>query len=169
MASSSSTFVACIGLLSFVVATLLTPCAAQNLPQEFVDLHNAARADVGVGKVSWDDNLAAYAQSYAQLRQGDCALVHSQGQYGENILAGPPGADVSPKSAVGMWVAEKQYYHHDTNSCSAPVGESCLHYTQVVWHDTTTIGCARVGCNNGGALIVCSYNPRGNWANQSPY
>ena len=161
---------ACLALLALTAAAFAKPCTAQNSPQDFVVLHNAARAAVGVGEVSWDDNVAAYAQNYAAQRQGDCALVHSTNSpYGENLYRGPAGKDWSASDAVGLWVSENKYYHHDTNSCSAPVGESCGHYTQVVWRDSTTIGCARVRCNNGGIFIICSYNPRGNWIGQSPY
>ncbi|XP_062189796.1 pathogenesis-related protein 1-like [Phragmites australis] len=159
---------ACLALA--FAAIVVAPCAAQNSPQDYVDLHNAARADVGVGLVSWDDNVAAYAQSYASQRQGDCALVHSSGgPYGENLFGGPAGADWSASDAVDLWVAEKQYYDHDSNSCSAPEGQSCGHYTQVVWRDSTAIGCARVVCDNGGVFIICSYDPPGNVIGQSPY
>ncbi|CAN6170808.1 unnamed protein product [Urochloa humidicola] len=153
-------------------AAVVTPCVAQNEPQDFLDLHNAARAEVGVGEVSWDDNVAAFAQSYAAQRADECALQHSGGgpnQYGENIFMGPAGQDWSAADAVGLWVAEKQWYDHDSNSCSAPEDQTCLHYTQVVWRDSTTIGCARVACNNGGVFITCNYNPLGNFAGQSPY
>ncbi|WVZ61774.1 hypothetical protein U9M48_011594 [Paspalum notatum var. saurae] len=157
---------ACLALaiVSIAVAAMAPPSAAQNSPQDYVDLHNAARADVGVGEVSWDDTVAAYAQSYAAQRQGDCQLVHSSGgPYGENLFGGSAGADWSASDAVGSWVSEKQYYDHDTNSCAAPAGQDCLHYTQVVWRDSTAIGCARVDCDNAaGVFIICSYNPRGN-------
>jgi pathogenesis-related protein 1 len=158
--------VAALLALAMAAATV----AAQSSPQDFLDPHNAARTAVGVGPVSWDDNVAAYAQSYADQRRGDCALQHSSNSpYGENIAAGPAGAALSASDAVRLWVDEKQYYHHDTNSCSAPAGQSCLHYTQVVWRDTKAIGCARVGCNNGGTFVICSYNPPGNYVGQSPY
>jgi pathogenesis-related protein 1 len=141
--------------------------AAQNSPQDFVDLHDAARADVGVGPVSWDDTVAAYAQAYGEERRGDCQLVHSGGPYGENIFGGP-GGDWSAADAVGLWVAEKEFYDHGSNSCAA--GEVCGHYTQVVWRDSTAIGCARIVCDNsGGVFIICSYNPPGNVMGQSPY
>ncbi|CAL5067215.1 unnamed protein product [Urochloa decumbens] len=159
--------------LAFAMAAavaMVTPCAAQNDPQDYVDLHNAARNDVGVGAVSWDDDVAAFAQSYAAERAGDCALQHSGGGpngYGENLFMGGAGADWSASDAVGLWVAEKQWYDHDSNSCAA--GETCGHYTQVVWRDSTAIGCARVVCDNGGVFITCNYNPPGNFEGQSPY
>ncbi|CAL5076989.1 unnamed protein product [Urochloa decumbens] len=159
--------------LAFAMAAavaMVTPCAAQNDPQDYVDLHNAARNDVGVGAVSWDDDVAAFAQSYAAERAGDCALQHSGGGpngYGENLFMGGAGADWSASDAVGLWVAEKQWYDHDSNSCAA--GETCGHYTQVVWRDSTAIGCARVVCDNGGIFITCNYNPPGNFEGQSPY
>ncbi|KAJ1287638.1 hypothetical protein BS78_02G026000 [Paspalum vaginatum] len=157
-----------LALAAIAVAAMAPPCTAQNSPQDYVDLHNAARADVGVGPVSWDDTVAAYAQSYAAQRQGDCQLVHSGGPYGENLFWGSAGADWSASDAVGSWVSEKQFYDHATNSCAA--GKVCGHYTQVVWRDSTAIGCARVVCdNNGGVFIICSYNPPGNVVGQSPY
>ncbi|TVU40951.1 hypothetical protein EJB05_14437, partial [Eragrostis curvula] len=170
MAFSSN--LACLALVLVAAATaLVAPCAAQDdLAQQFVDLHDAARKDVGLGPVHWDNNVAAYAQSYAAQRQGDCALIHSTNRpYGENIYMGPAGKAWSAADAVGLWVEEKQYYDHGSNTCSAPADKSCGHYTQIVWRDSTAIGCARVDCTNGGVFIICSYNPPGNVNGQSPY
>ncbi|KAK3124373.1 hypothetical protein QOZ80_7BG0585720 [Eleusine coracana subsp. coracana] len=159
--------------LAFLSSLALTAiaAAAQNSPEDYLDPHNAARDDVGVNPLTWDDTVAAYAQSYAEQRRGDCALVHSQGgPYGENIFWGSAGGDWSAADAVKSWVDEKQFYDHDSNSCSAPEGQSCGHYTQVVWRDTTAVGCARVVCDDdAGVFIICSYDPPGNVVGQSPY
>ncbi|KAG2639755.1 pathogenesis-related protein 1-like [Panicum virgatum] len=164
---------ACLALAAFAaVLAIITPCAAQeDSPQDFVDPHNAARSNVGAGAVSWDDAVAAYARSYAARRRSYCALVHSGGPYGENIFWGSGGgAGWSASDAVASWVAEKRWYDHGSNSCSAPEGRSCGHYTQVVWRDSTAVGCARVVCDNGGGVfITCNYNPPGNVVGQSPY
>ena len=61
---------------------------AQNSAQDYISLHNKARATVGVGPMTWNNTVAAYAQSYANKRINDCALVHSTGPYGENIAVG---------------------------------------------------------------------------------
>ncbi|CAI0448628.1 unnamed protein product [Linum tenue] len=68
---------------------LALPTAAQDAPQDYLNAHNGARAAVGVGPVTWDGRVAAYAQSYANQRAAaDCSLVHSDGPYGENIAWG---------------------------------------------------------------------------------
>ncbi|GJN10358.1 hypothetical protein PR202_ga28446 [Eleusine coracana subsp. coracana] len=148
--------------------TAATAVTAQNSPQDYLDLHNAARAAVGVGPVTWDNTVAAWAQNYANSRRGDCALVHSPSgrPYGENLFGGT-GGGWTARNAVKSWVDEKQYYNHDSNSCAR--GKMCGHYTQVVWRNTRAIGCARVICNNGGTFIICSYNPPGNFIGQRPY
>jgi hypothetical protein len=54
---------------------LTTSRAVQNSAEDFVSLHNAACEAVGVGPVSWDDNMAAFAKSWAAQLAG--GLVHS--------------------------------------------------------------------------------------------
>uniref|UniRef100_A0A0E0LGY8 SCP domain-containing protein n=1 Tax=Oryza punctata TaxID=4537 RepID=A0A0E0LGY8_ORYPU len=199
--ATSCLLVAAVLVVAMAAAT--PPCTAQ----DFVDPHNAARSDIGVGAVTWDDTVAAYAESYAEQRRGDCALQHSDsgGKYGENIFWGPAGGDWTAASveirsyaeqrrgdcalqhsdsggkygenifwgsAGGDWTAERRgvWYDHGSNSCSAPADQSCGHYTQVVWRDSTAIGCARVVCdNNLGVFITCNYSPPGNVVGQSPY
>ncbi|RZB63360.1 Pathogenesis-related protein 1 [Glycine soja] len=125
---------------------------------QHVDAHNAARSEVGVPDLAWDDSVAAYAENYANQRKGDCALIHSGGEYGENIAMST--GELSGTDAVKMWVDEKANYDHDSNSC---VGGECLHYTQVVWRDSVRLGCAKVTCDNGGTFITCNYDPPGNF------
>jgi hypothetical protein len=54
----------------------------------------------------------------------------------------------------------------------------CGHYTQIVWRDTTNLGCAIEYCTTGSpfgpvypnwAFVVCQYDPQGSWAGQRPY
>ncbi|KAK6916267.1 CAP domain [Dillenia turbinata] len=137
---------------------------AQNSPQDYVDAHNAARAQVGVGPVRWNETVAAYARRYASTRIDNCELEHSMGPYGENIAEGYQV--FSGKDAVNFWVSERPNYDHKSNSC---VGDECLHYTQVVWRDSVHVGCARVKCKNGWLFITCNYDPPGNIVGQSPY
>uniref|UniRef100_A0A0D3GYD2 SCP domain-containing protein n=1 Tax=Oryza barthii TaxID=65489 RepID=A0A0D3GYD2_9ORYZ len=159
--------------LAMIMGMATTTTAAQQQrfsareKAEFVQLHNKARAAVGVGPVAWSDVLAAKALEHASY----CQKQHIQGQYGENLWwsygAGTTG---TPADAMSYWLAEKAKYYYDSNYCSA--GElGCAHYTQVVWRRTAYVGCARVTCNrNGiGTMIACNYFPRGNMKNERPY
>ncbi|KAF5765560.1 putative CAP domain-containing protein [Helianthus annuus] len=153
-------------LMCFLTLAMFQSTHAQNSPQDYLNAHNAARSQVGVGGMVWNPTVAAYAQRYANQRAGDCNLVHSGGPYGENIAQGT-GA-FSGTSAVNLWVSERSSYDHTTNTCAS--GKVCGHYTQVVWRDSTQLGCARVQCaNNAGWFVICSYSPRGNYIGQSPY
>ncbi|KAJ9705385.1 hypothetical protein PVL29_003437 [Vitis rotundifolia] len=127
------------------VTSLAHICCAQNSPQDYLNAHNTARAQVGVGPMSWDNTLAAYAQNY-------------------NLAWGSPS--LTGTDAVNMWVGEKSNYDHNSNSC---VGGQCGHYTQVVWSKSVRLGCARVQCNKGGWFVTCNYDPRGNYIGQRPY
>lgn len=151
-----------------------------------VAAHSAARAEVGVGPLRWDPSLAAIAEAWVrQCRNVEkpFELVdHNAGRsvgyptlVGENIYGSK--ATASGVSAVGRWVGEKVYCHHDTNGCESTCGlegnEQCVcgRYTQVVWRDTTRVGCARDSCPGlaYGNTVVCNYAPAGNVGDPSPY
>uniref|UniRef100_A0A0D9V0M9 SCP domain-containing protein n=1 Tax=Leersia perrieri TaxID=77586 RepID=A0A0D9V0M9_9ORYZ len=151
-----------------MLAMSIHPSDAQNSAQDYVTPHNAARSAVGVGPMAWSAKLQSFAESYAAQRKGDCMLQHSGGPYGENIFWGGAGADWKAADAVRLWVDERKDYSYATNSCAQ--GKVCGHYTQVVWRESTTVGCARVVCDAGrGVFIVCSYEPRGNIVGRKPY
>ncbi|CAL5377552.1 unnamed protein product [Camellia sinensis] len=151
-------------IVSFMALIMAHLSLAQNSPQDFLAPHNAARAEVGVQPVTWNDTVAAYALNYATQRSADCNMQHSQGPYGENLAGG--SGELTVSDAVKMWVDEKANYDYNSNSC---VGGECLHYTQVVWSNTAQIGCARVQCQNQGWFVTCNYYPPGNYVGERPY
>ncbi|KAK5770489.1 L-type lectin-domain containing receptor kinase IX.1-like [Gossypium arboreum] len=124
-------------------------------PQDYLHVHNAARAAVGVGPLTWDDVVARYAADHAKQRISQCELVESRGPYGENLAWSKN--DLSGSDAVKLWIDEKHYYDFESNSCSP--GYDCAYYTQVIWKYSIRLGCAKVRCNNGGTFIVCNYDP----------
>ncbi|RVX10309.1 Basic form of pathogenesis-related protein 1 [Vitis vinifera] len=92
----SLVFICLVGL-----ALVHTSCA-QNSQQDYLNAHNTARAQVGVGSMTWNNTVASYAQNYANQRIGDCNLVHSNGPYGENIAWG--SGSLTGTDAVNLWV-----------------------------------------------------------------
>ncbi|CAH8329535.1 unnamed protein product [Eruca vesicaria subsp. sativa] len=155
--------------LLFVILALVlafaVPLKAQDRPQDYLDVHNRARAAVGVAPIRWHPAVAEYARQYALRRRGDCRLTHSDGRYGEN-LAGS-SRDLSGAEAVRLWVNERADYLYRSNTCRS--GKACGHYTQVVWRNSVWVGCAKVRCNSGGTFIICSYDPPGNVRGRWPY
>ncbi|KAB1208285.1 Basic form of pathogenesis-related protein 1 [Morella rubra] len=150
--------------ICFIGFTLTHVSVAQNTHQDFLDAHNAARDEVGVGPLKWNHTLQAYARDYATKRINDCAMEHSMGPYSENLAGGI--ASTTAVEGVNLWVEEKKFFDYKSNSC---VGGECRHYTQVIWRDTKYVGCARVYCKTGGIFIICDYDPPGNNDGERPY
>ncbi|KAI5448251.1 hypothetical protein KIW84_015611 [Lathyrus oleraceus] len=172
LASKMGAFsLSCVLALIFIVDNHIAH--AQDSPADYVNTHNAARSkidtNVRIPNIVWDNNIAAFAQNYANRRK-DCKLIPSGsgGRYGEypgENLAVSKG-DMTGVEAVKLWVDEKFNYDYNSNSC---VGGECLHYTQVVWKHSQRVGCGKVKCDNGGTFITCNYDPPGNIVGQLPY
>ncbi|XP_068647743.1 pathogenesis-related protein PRB1-3-like [Aristolochia californica] len=134
--------------------------------QQYLAPHNRVRAKLGLPALRWSEQLASYSLWWGKQRKGDCALIHSSGNYGENIFWGS-GRNWKPADAVNAWAAEQQYYDRGSNKCLK--NKDCLHYTQLVWKQSAKVGCAKVICGRGDTYITCNYDPHGNVMGQRPY
>ncbi|MRG95375.1 CAP domain-containing protein [Polyangium spumosum] len=134
--------------------------------------HNEARAAVDppapepLPPLVWSPEIAAVAQGYAEK----CVWEHSDNEYGENLYASSGGSTAA--QVVSNWVSEEADYIYASNECSAV----CGHYTQVVWANTTKLGCGMAKCSTGSPFgggdweyWVCNYDPPGNYVGQKPY
>lgn len=133
--------------------------------QEILDTHNDYRIDVGIANISWSEEVAISAQAWAAELASNCEFKHSIGSYGENIWVGTEGA-FSPANVVNSWGSEIADYHYDSNTCAD--GKGCGHYTQIVWENSTKVGCGVASCD-GLDIWVCQYDPPGNFNGEKPY
>ncbi len=133
--------------------------------QEMLQAHNQWRQTVGVPPLTWSDDLAEYAQEWAnKLASENFQMYHRPNNpYGEN-LTWASHQQLTPSQVVDMWGAEVAQYDYASNQCSGV----CGHYTQVVWQKTTQVGCAFVR-SHPQEIWVCNYNPPGNYRGQKPY
>ncbi|XP_062114757.1 pathogenesis-related protein 1-like [Humulus lupulus] len=136
---------------------------------DFLKVHNAIRAKVGVGPMDWNNTLGTYAENYADsLIKTNCEMVPSRGPYGENLAKGK--SSQTSEQAMMHWASEKANYDYASNSCTRNGG--CDHYTQMVWRNSIHLGCAIVKCITDSvdlSVVVCSYGPPGNKVGQRPY
>lgn len=148
------------------VATNVYDLSSQAGIEQMVNAHNQWRSQVGVRPLRWSPQLASYAQSWADRLAQNNRFEHRQNSpYGEN-LASSTGRQMSPTRVVEMWGNEVRDYDYASNSC-AP-GKVCGHYTQIVWANTTEVGCG-VARSGDREVWVCNYNPPGNFIGQKPY
>jgi pathogenesis-related protein 1 len=151
------------------------PSAQPVNPTEIVNAHNAWRKLVGAPALTYSDTLAASAQAWADHLKAtnNCSMQHSNGAVGENLYwagawSNGPAQTVSSQAVVDSWASEKANYTYATNSCAA--GKVCGHYTQVVWKNTTAVGCGMAVCDSPKNQVwACQYSPAGNYVGQSPY
>lgn len=133
-----------------------------------VAAHNAWRKKVGVPNLTWSSTLASVAQKWANTLKStnNCAMKHSGNvNYGENLYWAS-GFTPTTQQVVDAWGNEVKDYTYATNKCAT--GKVCGHYTQVVWKDTTKVGCGKATCGTD-QVWVCNYDPPGNWIGQKPY
>ncbi|KAI0169996.1 PR-1-like protein [Hypoxylon sp. FL1284] len=120
---------------------------------------NTYRTNYNASSVRWNSTLESFATTYlrsSRKRDGaTCDMKHSGGPYGENLALGCSDAG----SCVDAWASEVAAYDYDDPGFAEDTG----HFTQLVWHDTTDVGCGAKLCpGNGGWYLACEYWPRGN-------
>ncbi|MBU1899128.1 hypothetical protein KKB55_15420, partial [Myxococcota bacterium] len=147
------------------------------------EAHNAVRRFVGVPELVWSDALAVNAQGWADTLADDlgCVLQHAPANQrpgqGENLAMGgaSDGSTMKLEEAVGGWACEREDWDNSAMTCNGEVGfgefpRLCGHYTQLVWADTTEVGCGASECSQGGfnfKIWACRYSPPGNFVNAS--
>ncbi len=139
-----------------------------------VEAHNRLRGEVGVNQeLTWSSALADAAKVYADKLANSGRWEHDidnhKNGYGENLYTSTE--KVTLEDATIAWGDEKQYYHYSDNSCDS--GEQCGHYTQIVWKNTSKVGCAtsqyKTGQYKFWYVVVCKYQTPGNYIGEKPY
>lgn len=70
-------------------------------------------------------------------------------------------------SVVDSWGNERDNYDMNSNTCASM--KVCGHFTQVVWWNTARLGCGKATGADGNDVVVCNYDPPGNFDGESPF
>jgi uncharacterized protein YkwD len=130
---------------------------------EFMRIHNQARASVGALPLQWSQELANFAQEWANQLASRNQLEHRSGNaYGENLAY---GSQLNAATAAKLWLQERAAYNGE--SIDARNISAVGHYTQMIWSSTTLVGygIVRVGSKT---YVVANYSPAGNVVGQKP-
>lgn len=142
------------------------------------ELPNSPVPDTPVPDLQWDEKLAQVAESYAKTcpssHNGDRtsdyqALGGTDYSYvGENLAWG----FLSIEAAVQAWADEEESYQYDVTGSDSSDGGVVGHYTQIIWRNTTHLGCYFYednSCSSYSRNYVCNYGPGGNYSGQLAY
>lgn len=158
--------------------TATTAPASSSLADQMLTVHNQERLKYHTAQLQWSPELAQVALDWANHLASTGEFEHRSNDkevnplapgesLGENIWTGSTGGWTAAEG-VQDWISEKQWYDYASNSCSATPPNSCGHYTQVIWKNTTLVGCAWVS-GGGSDYLVCNYYPAGNVQGERPY
>lgn len=151
-------------IAAILIAIAAPLSSAGSLETEMLAAHNAVRAEIPVPPLAWSRKLAAVAQKWADhLLASGRFEHHSHPPYGENLFEAR-GGEATPLEVVAAWASEAADYNYRTNLCKS----KCGHYTQLVWSSTREVGCA-VARGGRRQVVVCEYNPPGNWQGERPW
>jgi len=155
--------------------------SAQGRLEGILQAHNAVRANVDTDPspeaLLWSDELAEVAQKWAvHLQEQGCDMRHSTSGFGEN-LAWFWGNSPTAEAVVQAWASESLCYTYgrfmNGDKCESECDSSggCGHYTQLVWRETSLLGCGMAVCDTDvpQEIWVCNYDPPGNFIGEYPY
>ncbi len=141
--------------------------ADPSLRAQMLAVHAHERAALGLPPLRWSDALAAKAQSWADHLAGIGQLIHSGP--GQNLAMASAGW-YSPAQLAELWVGERANFTDGVFPETSSTGNwaDTGHYSQMIWRDTTELGC---GFAAGGQfdVLVCDYDPPGNVMGEQAY
>ncbi|KAK2624079.1 hypothetical protein QTJ16_006713 [Diplocarpon rosae] len=137
--------------------------------------HNQHRLNHSTLALLWDDTLAKYAEASAKK----CVFAHDmtqgEGGYGQNIAASGTTDELKPDTFYVADSITNQWYNGEV--ANMPYGQDSpptqgvpefMHLSQIVWKDTTLVGCYSAECGAGtifsyhSSYTVCNYKVPGN-------
>ena len=176
-------------LVLFTLFLLLNSISFASEPPQFRGIlasHNEVRSKYQQQPLSWSETLAKYAQQWVDhlASTQNCQMIHRPNHgddkfkqiHGENLFWASPEElsngikklqPLTPKEIVQAWAEEVNYYDYQSNKCKE--GKDCGHFTQMVWHESQQVGCAKAICPDKSQLWACNYYPRGNYIGEWPY
>ena len=162
-----------IFILAAILAAATSQATASDLSDQVLAVHNAERAAVGVAPLTWSDSLAQDAQAWADHLADIDTLQHAGSDTnpneGENLAEGSAGGYTDGELAQ-LWADEKSYFVYGTFPDVSSDGNwaSVGHYTQMIWANTTQVGCGHAS-NSSSDFLVCRYSPAGNYVGEKVY
>jgi hypothetical protein len=127
--------------------------------------HNVERDRVGTPPLRWDHDLAAAAAIWARELVDSGRWEHDPARHGhgENLWTGWGRRLWTPEEMVGEWTVEKRLYVRGVFPNVSRTGDwtAVGHYTQMVWRETTHVGCA-IAARDNRTVLACRYSPPGN-------
>ena len=159
-------------IMILIALSIIPPLFMQAYQTEITTCHNQYRSDInkGIAALKWSNDLASGAQQWADYLSSSNKFEHSgNANTGENIWMGSPGA--SPTSMVQAWGAEKIFFKYGIFPDVSTTGNwmDVGHYTQIIWRNTTDVGCGSASGSDGMDRFVCRYSPPGNFIGSPVY
>jgi len=159
--------------LVLLVLCLFKPSVQEALDQDFnsrlLNQINTYRALHQVANVTWDLQLANDSSVWAKTCAKKNKLYHDYPMktFGESLYL-CWGPHCIPKNfaerPAKRWHSETRYMNWSNISAQ----KKTLHLTQMIWKDSTHVGCGYSSVENNKKRIhkyyvVCRYSPPGNW------
>jgi hypothetical protein len=158
-------------LVASLILAVLPVRAATQFEADILHAHNQLRATFNLPPLIWDEGLAEDAGVWASHLAESGAFAHDrQSTEGENLWRGTAGA-YTLEEMVGGWSGEQRLFREGVFpdvSRSGSTWHDVGHFTQMIWKNTTAVGCA-IATGHGYDVLVCRYSPPGNVVGERPY
>ena len=126
--------------------------------------HNKARRNVvpyaqTMPMLTWSSRLASFSKGYADTcpsapSDPTTRPLHKGLSIGQSVVVGQ-ASSLTIASSLDQMVGEEQFWSYPFYC--APGGANCSRYMQMIWAETTEVGCAMATCGSQSSF-VCSYS-----------